>query len=45
MNTTTIRINLKTKQILNKLKLYPRETYDNLLNRIIEHLNGDGKLK
>ena len=45
MITTTIRINKKTKLILDDLKIHSRETYDDLLNRIIEHLNGDKILK
>jgi len=33
MTTTTIRINVKTKKILDEEKIHPRETYDDLLLR------------
>lgn len=31
--TTTIRINKKTKEILDSNKIYPRETYDDLIKK------------
>jgi len=34
--TTTIRIYKDTKKLLDKLKEHPRETYDDLIKRLIE---------
>lgn len=35
VETITIRISNKTKSLLNKLKIHPRETYDDILVRLI----------
>lgn len=32
-DTTTIRIDKKTKSILDRSKIYPRETYDDIIKR------------
>lgn len=33
--TTTIRINKKTKIIMDRNKIHPRETYDDLIKRLV----------
>lgn len=35
---TTLRVENKTKEKLDKLKEYKRESYDEILNRIIEYM-------
>lgn len=40
VETTTIRINLKTKEILDENKIHKRETYDDLILRILQEVNG-----
>lgn len=35
-NTTVIRISVKTKRVLDELKIHPRETYDDILKRLIK---------
>jgi len=40
MKTTTIRINQKTKSLLDKIKIHPRETYENILLRILKVMKG-----
>jgi hypothetical protein len=37
--TTTIKVSNATKQRLNNLNLYPRETYEEILIRILDILN------
>jgi len=32
--TTTIRIDIKTKAVLDRKKIYPRETYDDIIRRL-----------
>lgn len=34
-NTTTIRIKIETKKELDKLKIHPRESYDEFLKRLV----------
>lgn len=34
----TIKISLKTKKKLDELKIHHRETYDDVINRIIEEI-------
>ncbi len=36
--TTTIQVSEEIKNILNRLKIYPRETYNDVLERILEDL-------
>ena len=36
--TTTIRINESTKRMLNRIKIHPRETYNDILIRAIKKL-------
>ena len=36
MVTTTIRIDDETKNILDKIKIHPRETYDDILCRLVK---------
>ncbi len=31
-----IKVNELTKKMLDKIKIYPRETYDDILNRLIK---------
>ena len=38
-NITTIKIKQKTKQRIEKLRVYRRESYDEILQRIIDVLN------
>ena len=33
VDTTTIRIDVRTKAILDRSKIYPRETYDDIIKR------------
>lgn len=35
---TTLRVENKTKEKLDKLKEYKRESYDELLNRVLEYM-------
>lgn len=35
VNTTTIRISQKTKSIMDKIKIHPRETYEDIILRLI----------
>jgi predicted transcriptional regulator len=37
--TTTIQIKEETKRTLQSMKLYPRETYEEVIERLIEDLN------
>lgn len=39
-DTTTIRIGNKTKKLLASLKLYPRETYDDAIKRLLSTNKG-----
>lgn len=39
LDITTIKLNKKTKARLDKLKSYKRETYDDILQKILEILN------
>ena len=39
MPTTTIQIKEETKRTLQSMKLYPRETYEEVIERLIEDLN------
>ena len=36
---TTVKLHKKTKERLEKLRVYPRETYDEILGKIIDILN------
>lgn len=36
VETTTIRVDDKTKDMLDSIKVHPRETYDDILKRLIE---------
>lgn len=36
-NITTIKISSKTKSILNELRIYRRETYDDIMNRLLNY--------
>ncbi len=36
---TTIKLNRKTKERLSKFRIYKRETYDELINKILNILN------
>ncbi len=48
--TTTIRINKTTKELMNRVKIHHRETYDDLIKRkisvnkkiILQHHKGSG---
>ena len=42
MVTTTIRIEGKTKEKMDKIKIHPRETYDDIINRLIKKLEKNG---
>jgi len=42
MRKTTIRISEETKKILDNLKIHPRETYDDVLKRLLQK-NGVGE--
>lgn len=35
-NNTTIQVSVKTKNKLNKHKIHIRETYDDMINRLID---------
>ena len=37
--STTIKLDIKTKSRLDKLKSYKRETYDDILQKMLEILN------
>jgi len=37
MNITTIRVNIETKKKLEKLKLHPRESFEEVLERLVEN--------
>jgi len=37
MEKTTIAVTLKTKAHLDKLKIHPREPYDDVINRLLKH--------
>jgi hypothetical protein len=43
VDTTTIRIKLKTKKRLDLVKLHPRETYDDIIKRLIKFNKGENK--
>jgi len=45
MVTTTIRVNNKTKKKLDKLRCYPRQTYDDLINQLIDMVDNIDKKK
>lgn len=36
VETTTIRVNKGTKKLLDSVKIHPRETYDDVLKRLIK---------
>ena len=38
METTTIQLSQEMKRILGKMKLHPRETYEEVLERLLEDL-------
>ena len=38
MDMTTIQISTQTKKVLEELKDFPRETYENVINKLIEIL-------
>ena len=42
-DATTIRINEETKKMLDKIKVHPRETYDDILKRAINKLMEEKK--
>ena len=42
VDTTTIRIHNDLKKELDKLKIYPRETYEDILKRLIKYFR-EGK--
>ncbi len=37
VDTALIRVSAKTKILLNQLKQHPRETYDDILRRLIKY--------
>ena len=45
MDVTTIRIKISTKEQLDKLKIYKKETYDDLLKRLLITMKGGVKMK
>lgn len=36
VTTTTIKVSEKTKKLLDAIKIHPRETYDDILKRLIK---------
>ena len=44
MGTTTIQVGTDTKEKLNGLKIHPRETYDDLINRLADAAYDDEPL-
>ncbi len=38
VDTTTIRVTEETKKLMDSMKIHPRETYDDLLIRLIEEI-------
>lgn len=44
MGTTTIQVGTETKEKLNGLKIHPRETYDELINRLVDAAYDDESL-
>lgn len=42
--TTTIRLSDKTKALLANLKIYPRETYEDVIKRLINYQRKEEKL-
>lgn len=36
MKITTIRVHEKTKKLLNKIKIHPRETHEDIIRRLIK---------
>jgi len=40
MEKTTIQISKQTKALLDELKIHPRETYDEVIRRLIESRKG-----
>lgn len=36
MRTTTIQLDIETKEALEKMKMYPRETYNEIIERLLE---------
>ena len=36
MSITTVKVSVETREILNKLKIIPRETYDQVIKRLID---------
>ncbi|MDI6807047.1 MAG: hypothetical protein QMD14_04535 [Candidatus Aenigmarchaeota archaeon] len=40
MEKTTIKISYKTKQELNKIKIHPRETYEDIIVRLLKKVKG-----
>ena len=44
MGTTTIQVGTDTKEKLNCLKIHPRETYDELINRLADAAFDDESL-
>jgi len=43
--TTTIQLGEETKKALDVLKVHPRETYDDVLKRLIEHEKLEAKVR
>ena len=44
MGSTTIQVGTDTKEKLNGLKIHPRETYDDLINRLVDAAYDDEPL-
>ena len=40
MNITTIKISQETKQKLDKIKIHPRETYEDIIVRLLKMVKG-----
>ncbi len=43
MNITTIRITKELKAVLDKIKIYRRETYEDVIKRLIEQYEHETK--
>jgi predicted transcriptional regulator len=44
MQTSSLRVNPKTKSRLEKLKVHPRESYDRVIDRLIDSYHDDEPL-
>jgi predicted DNA-binding protein len=40
---TTVKMSIETKKRLDSLKIHPRETYDDVIKRLIEEHGGRGE--